>query len=263
MLRRLFRSRKAHAAIGDFALSAGRRAYAIGDVHGRLDLLDPLLDAIAADDRERQPAPTTIIFLGDLVDRGPQSRQVVERAMRLRDEGGDVRFLKGNHEEIFITAYQGDRKAAGLFHRVGGRDTMLSYGLSEREYDGADLNDLPAMMRDHVPADHIEFLDSFSDMHVDGQVAFVHAGIKPGVALEEQSPRDLRWIRSAFLNDENDHGYLVIHGHSISDDVMIRRNRIGIDTGAYASGRLAAIGLEGAAYWFLISDSMSGVAPRP
>ncbi|MES2290030.1 MAG: metallophosphoesterase family protein [Pseudomonadota bacterium] len=234
------------------ALPEGERVYAIGDIHGRSDCLDLLLDKIRADNEERGPAETTIVFLGDLVDRGPDSRGVVERAEAMRTEHRCI-FLMGNHEEIFIKAWEGDMASARLFHRIGGRETLISYGVTEEEYDSADFERMIEMLRTHVPAEHIAFLRRFRDTYAAGDYLFVHAGIRPGTPIDEQDPSDMRWIRDKFLDDKRDHGAIVIHGHSITAGVDEQANRIGIDTGAYASGRLTALGVEGTERWFLSS----------
>jgi serine/threonine protein phosphatase 1 len=231
---------------------AGQRIYAIGDIHGRRDLLDILLDKIDIDDAARGPAQTQLIFLGDLADRGPDSRGVIERLMALgAGSSGNVRFLKGNHEELLIRVYEGDKRATGLFHRVGGRDTMLSYGVSADDYDAVDLSELAALIPNHVPQAHIDFLRGFDDWIEAGDYLFVHAGIRPGLALEDQEVSDLRWIRREFTEHRQAFAHMVIHGHTITDGVDEQANRIGIDTGAFATGVLTAIGIQGSERWFL------------
>lgn len=230
---------------------AGQRLYAIGDIHGRRDLLDQLLRLIDDDNAARPPARTQLIFLGDLIDRGEDSRGVVERLMALSAASPDVRMLKGNHEELLIRVHEGDRRATGLFHRVGGRETMLSYGMSENDYDSLDLDALAEQVPHYVPAAHIEFLKSFDDWIEAGDYLFVHAGVRPGLALEEQETSDLRWIRRDFTQHEGLFSHMVVHGHTITETVDERHNRIGIDTGAFATGRLTAIGIENADRWFL------------
>jgi serine/threonine protein phosphatase 1 len=241
---------RAQAAPRQHRLPFGERIYAIGDIHGRLDCLDALIARIDADNVARGPAETTLIFLGDLMDRGAESRGVIERAMEIADTRPSV-FLMGNHEEILIHAWEGDRRAASLLHRVGGRETVMSYGVHAHVYDAADPDDLSVLLADLVPSPHIAFLRHFSDSYARGDYLFVHAGIRPGVALEAQAPSDMRWIRRDFLDDARDHGPMIIHGHSITEDVDEQPNRIGIDTGAFASGKLTAIGIEGAERWFL------------
>ena len=250
VFRKLFARPEPEIEPSAFALPEGRRVYAIGDIHGRRDCLDALLLMIDSDDAARTRADTRLVLLGDLVDRGSDSCGVIERSIILARSPQTV-CLIGNHEEIFIRAWEGDRKAAALFHRVGGRETMLSYGVSEAEYDACDLGDLATLIGERVPAAHIVFLRGFLDQWQCGDYLFVHAGIRPGVPLDEQRPSDLRWIRREFLDDPRDHGVMVVHGHSITDKVDEQANRIGIDTGAFASGKLTAIGIEGTERWFL------------
>lgn len=229
----------------------GARVYAVGDIHGRLDLLDRLLDDIAADDARRGAARTEIVFLGDLVDRGPDSAGVVERLRGFASGPAPSRFLMGNHEEVFLRVLAGDAKAMRFFLRIGGRATVVSYGFDEVEYASLDFETLTERLIERVPASHVAFLSAFEEMIELGDYLFVHAGIRPGVDLAAQKASDLRWIREDFLDCRDDHGKLVVHGHSITDDVDLKPNRIGIDTGAFDSGRLTAIGLEGAERWFL------------
>ncbi len=228
-----------------------RRVYAIGDIHGRADLFDDLLLRIERDAANREPVPTQLILLGDLIDRGPHSAQVVARAIKLSEGGMPIRMLKGNHEEVFILAARGDLKATRFFCRIGGHETILSYGLSQTDYAAMDFVDLAQWMLNNIPRSHVDFLDGFEDMVEIGDYLFVHAGIRPDVPLDQQKATDLRWIREEFLSSHADLGKLVVHGHTITEDVDERTNRIGIDTGAYHSGRLTAIGLEGMDRWYL------------
>lgn len=248
MLAKFLKSRRSPVARP--AIPAGRRVYAIGDVHGCADELDRLLAMIDADDAGRGATRTTLIFIGDLVDRGPASAQVVERC-RLLTNGRDVRFLAGNHEEILARALDGDAKALRLFCRIGGRETALSYGISASEYEGLDYEQLAAALDRQVPEAHRSFLDRLENMIEVGDYVFVHAGVHPGVPLDEQSPTDLRWIRSPFLEHGRPLAKMVVHGHTIADDLDVQPHRIGIDTGAYDTGRLTAIGLEGDEMWSL------------
>jgi serine/threonine protein phosphatase 1 len=250
VFKRLF-GRREEAAPRTWHLPAGERAYAIGDIHGRLDLLEKLLDRIAFDDKERGPADTTLIFLGDLADRGPDSRGVIERLMAIAASPLKAVFLMGNHEELLINVWDGERKIAPTFNRAGGRETLMSYGITGEAYDGWDLGEVTEATARLIPSEHIDFLRGFQDWYRMGDYLFVHAGIRPGVHLEEQDSTDLRWIRGDFIRSEVDHGVMVIHGHTITDDVDEQPNRIGIDTGAFASGVLTAIGIEGAERWYL------------
>lgn len=254
VLKRLFGRRKPDVP-RIWCAPQGQRIYAIGDIHGRRDLLDQLLIMIDADDAKRDKVQTQLIFLGDLVDRGADSRGVVERLMMLAAASDNVRFLKGNHEELLIRVWEGDARATGLFHRVGGRATMLSYGMEPEHYDDADLATLAATIAQHVPASHIEFLNDFDDWIIAGDYLFVHAGIRPGLSIEEQSPSDLRWIRTEFTENDDDHDMMVVHGHSITEYIDERPNRIGIDTGAFHTGSLTAIGIEGSERWYLSTNA--------
>jgi serine/threonine protein phosphatase 1 len=240
----LFTSRTNAQADDDApAIPPGRRVYAIGDVHGELALLRRMLTLIAEDDASRSEAQTTIILLGDLVDRGPDSAGVVELA-RTWSDAGRMQVLGGNHEDMFLLSF---RKATALrsFLRYGGRETLLSYGLTKKALRELNIDDLQEWMQAHIPPEHRTFLDSLQSAIVIGDYAFVHAGIAPDVAIEEQRMHDLRWIREPFLSHPKSHSHVIVHGHTITDDVEDMGNRIGIDTGAYASGRLTALALEG------------------
>lgn len=249
ILKRLLARRFAQSS--ECMVDAGERIYAIGDIHGRLDLLDRLLELIAEDTAKRAPSKISLVFLGDLVNRGGQSKGVIDRLVALNKAGPNLVFLKGNHEEILINAYKGDRRSARLLHRVGGRQTLISYGVSPVDYDQSDLSGLGSLINQNVPKAHIDFLEGFRDWYGNGDYFFVHAGIRPGTPLDQQKASDLRWIRREFLESQQHHGKMIIHGHNITESVDEQRNRIGIDTGAYLTGQLTAIGLEGASRWYL------------
>lgn len=229
-----------------FAVPEGQRVYAIGDIHGRDDLFAELIDLIRVDNAARSPARVTLILLGDLVDRGPRSADVVERAIGLQGEFDDMRLLIGNHEECFLAALTGDVRRLRYFMRIGGEATVRSYWNSETSLTEASFEDVAEQLPSMVPQAHVEFLGSGEDVVAIGDYVFVHAGIRPGVPLERQTLEDLRWIREEFLGDARDHGVMIVHGHTIQDDVDECENRIGIDTGAYKSGVLTAIVVEGA-----------------
>jgi serine/threonine protein phosphatase 1 len=229
----------------------GYRAYAVGDVHGRLDLLDELLTSIEADIAARQPADNYVIFLGDLIDRGPQSAQVIERLRSWRPTNATAVFICGNHEEVMLQVLSGQPGLLADWLRFGGSECLASYGLSpvalQKQQEPAAL----AVIRAMIPATHQVFLETFADTFRFGDYLFVHAGIRPGVPLEAQTTKDLRWIREVFLDDTTDHGFVVVHGHTISVSVDECANRIGIDTGAYRTGVLTALAIEGEQRWFL------------
>lgn len=238
-----------------FAIPEGRRVYAIGDIHGRDDLFAELIDRIRKDNASRSPVTVTLILLGDLIDRGPQSAEVVERAIGLHTEFPDTRLLIGNHEECFLAALTGDVRRLRYFMRIGGEATVRSYWGDDTSLTEASFDEVAKRLPALVPAAHVEFLGSGEDVIEIGDYVFVHAGIRPGVPLEKQSLADLRWIRDDFLEDDRDHGVMVVHGHTIRDEVDEWPNRIGIDTGAYNSGKLTAIALEGSDRWYLTTAS--------
>jgi len=234
-------------------LPAGQRVYAIGDVHGRCDLLMTLLQMVAIDDRERGPADSRLVFLGDFIDRGPQSRLVLETMIALENAGQPATFLMGNHEELLLMAHGGDRKAANIYMSdyFGGFETLLSYGVEESEIAAARGDELVALIERAVPPHHIAWMRKLDLFYRLGDYAFVHAGVRPGIGLQDQAASDLRWIRHEFLEDDCYHGAMIVHGHSITEAVDERPNRIGIDTGAFMSGKLTALGLEGMERWYL------------
>lgn len=239
------KSKPASVLRESFAIPDGRRVYAIGDIHGRDDLFAELIELIRADNAARHDAEVTLILLGDLVDRGPQSAEVVERAMRLKEEFVDTRLLIGNHEECFLAALTGDVRRVRYFMRIGGEATVRSYWKDDLSFVESSFEDVAEQLPKKVPAEHMNFLAGGENIVEIGNYLFVHAGIRPGVAIEKQSLGDLRWIREEFLHDERDHGAMIVHGHTICDDIDEWPNRIGIDTGAYRSGVLTAIVLEG------------------
>lgn len=221
----------------------GERVYAIGDIHGRLDLFERLIEAVERDDAQRPPARTTMILLGDLVDRGPDSAGVLARA-RAWQQARKVHILAGNHEEMFLDSFE-NIEILRHFLKHGGRETLLSYRPDEETYNNASLEELQALMHTLVPPEDRRFIEAFEGYCLIGDYLFVHAGIKPEVPLAEQVRRDLLWIRDPFLRYEPEHPYMVIHGHTIYETVDEQNNRIGIDTGAFRSGVLTAIMLEG------------------
>ena len=241
----------------------GERAYAIGDIHGRIDLLDRLLGAIEADLRGRPPCKTMLVFLGDLIDRGPNSSGVVERLRTLRMDGVVTHFLAGNHEEVLLRLLEGERGLLANWLTFGGAECLSSYGLDPAELAGCDESSALDRIKQAIPQAHAAFIASFADTLSFGDYLFVHAGIRPGVDLSLQAEADLRWIRSPFLEDKTDHGRVIVHGHTICDAVEWRSNRIGIDTGAYRSGVLTALGLEGEEHWLLDTAAETGTETDP
>ncbi len=242
-------------AVKAATIPPGQRVYAVGDIHGRRDLLDELLDRIHADDAARGPAETEVILLGDLIDRGAESAGVVRRAM-----GGDPRFaaistLMGNHEASLLSVLEGETRWLNSWLSYGGRAALASWGVDEGVLADGDSATVCAAARAAVPPTERSWLATLPTMRRIGGYAFVHAGVRPGIPLERQSDDDLLWIRDEFLRDEREHGAVIVHGHTISRDPETRANRIGIDTGAYLSGVLTAVGLEGGDRWFVATGS--------
>lgn len=224
-------------------IPAGERVYAVGDIHGRLDLFRALLAAIEADDAAQPSADTTIILLGDLVDRGPDSSGVL-RAARLLQRRRKTRILYGNHEEMFVKSME-DVGVLRHFLRHGGRETLASYGIRLDDLAEPTYEVLQVQMADAVPPADLDFIATFEEAIAIGDYLFVHAGVDPAVALDEQDPRDLRWIREPFMSHPMRLGPMIVHGHTIVEGVEERAHRISLDTGAYMSGRLTAVALEG------------------
>ena len=221
----------------------GVTVYAIGDIHGRLDLLELVHRQI-----EEAPArgEKLVVYLGDYIDRGPESRAVVELLRTSPPVGCRHVFLRGNHEQAMLDFLEEWRVAFDWLN-FGGAETLKSYGV--RVPFALDEGSIKGMQRDvleRVPASHWDFLRATTLSHGEGDYLFVHAGIRPGVPLDRQIPDDLLWIREQFLNSRADHGKVVVHGHSISEEVEFRPNRIGIDTGACFTGQLTCLVLNGA-----------------
>ena len=214
-----------------------------------------MLDRIAADASDRAPARTVIVFLGDLIDRGPRSADVVERLRTYRPAFARPLFLMGNHEEVLLRILGGEGDLIPDWLRFGGAECAESYGVDPDELERSPAAAAVKLLQDAIPPGHRRFLSGFADSASFGDYLFVHAGIRPGVALANQVPRDLRWIRLPFLDDVADHGHCVVHGHTISEEVEFRSNRIGLDTGAYRTGVLSALGIEEGASWLLQTEA--------
>jgi serine/threonine protein phosphatase 1 len=229
----------------------GYRAYVVGDVHGRLDLLEDLLAKIHAELQHRPAGKTLLVFVGDLIDRGPSSAQVLERLRTYHRPGIRPVFLLGNHEEVLLRILKGEAGLITKWRWFGGSECLRSYGVDPDVLGRASNDDALAIVREAIPREHVEFLESFVDSCRFGDFLLVHAGVRPGIQLDQQQQSDLRWIREPFLLDDSDHGFIVVHGHTISEEVEERPNRVGIDTGAYRTGILTALVIEGTQRWFL------------
>jgi serine/threonine protein phosphatase 1 len=238
---------RSDAAAPGHALPAGQRVYAIGDVHGRLDKLRAMESAVA-DHFQRSGGidSATVIFLGDYIDRGPDSRAVVEHLLPRRFAGLPARCLLGNHEAAMLDFLE--HPAIGpAWLSYGGMATLASYGVS---MPGGPVTDRMEALRQsliaQVPRAHVEFMAGLETWIQLGGYLFVHAGVRPGRALDKQSRTDMLEIREPFLSYGRALPWRVVHGHTVTDEPEIRANRIGIDTGAYAGGRLTCAVIEGA-----------------
>ncbi|MGV1014375.1 MAG: metallophosphoesterase family protein [Methyloceanibacter sp.] len=234
------------------SLPPGQIVYAIGDIHGRSDLLASLLRQIEADARGSPDKQKTLVFVGDYVDRGPDSRRVVDLLLNSLPRGFNARFLKGNHEAMlldFLT--EPGRLDQWLLN--GGAATMASYGVDIDALEQARAR--PGTWRDAfaavLPEAHLDFFKQLELSLSLGDYLFVHAGVRPEVPLEAQTEIDLVWIRAPFLDWTGPFGKMVVHGHTPGKAPVIRANRIGIDTGACFSNRLTALRLEGESQKFL------------
>lgn len=248
LLKRLLGDKAVRAAP---AVPAGHRVYAIGDIHGRDDLLERLLADIEADHLSRPPAELALVFLGDFIDRGPDSAGVVERLRSCAGRADRTVFLAGNHEEVLLRILDGEAQLIADWLRFGGAQCLASYGVDPAQVLALSPDQAVALIGKALPSAHVGFLRGLDDTFRAGDYLFVHAGIRPGLPLESQRRSDLHWIREPFLAHQADHGFVVVHGHTISEQVEEGPNRIGIDTGAYRTGVLTALGLEGGDRWYL------------
>lgn len=223
----------------------GMVVYAIGDVHGRLDLLAEMHARIAAEIMRIRPADWRIVHLGDYVDRGPQSKGVLELLMRRSSADPRNLALAGNHDIGFLD-FLDEPDQDGLFALYGGVETALSYGVRLDFDDPFAFRASCRSLQAAVPQGHRDFLSRLNRSATLGDFFFCHAGIRPGVALDAQDPQDLIWIRGAFHRHEELFPKVVVHGHTPVAEPEIRANRVNVDTGAFASGRLTALVVDGA-----------------
>ncbi len=240
-----------HGQHSGICLPEGLRVYAIGDIHGQFTLLDRLQAMISGDIAENPASRHTIIYLGDYVDRGPQSYEVIERLSTHRVEGAEALFLKGNHEEFFVNFLE-DHTTGDAWLLNGGDDTLQSYGVSEQQYlNTSDYRGAQEVLRTRIPAKHIEFFNNLALSHRIGSLFFAHAGVNPDMPLDAQRPKDLMWIRHKFIDSTRDLGVLVIHGHTPRPAPEVTPYRINVDTHAWHTGHLTAVVLENGRLRFL------------
>jgi serine/threonine protein phosphatase 1 len=221
----------------------GMRVYAIGDIHGRLDLLERLLQRVEADVATHPAAQVLLVFLGDYIDRGDWSRETIDRLIALGEQR-ECRFLKGNHESVALSCLS-DRRMIDAWLELGGRETLLSYGIeAPATLDAKQIASLQMDFYSALPQTHLRFFSQLKVSFTCGDFFFAHAGARPRVDLARQSERDLLWIRGQFLRSVYDFGKIVVHGHTPTSQIEIRPNRINIDTGAFATGLLSCLVLE-------------------
>jgi serine/threonine protein phosphatase 1 len=227
------------------SLPADLRLYAVGDIHGRLDLLDQLLTSIRSDLLRRPAVRTVFVFLGDYIDRGSASCETIDRLIKHRETNECV-FLKGNHELIAIKCLS-DPSLFDYWMRLGGRETLASYGVAAAAgaTSGKRVVELQAAFHNALPQAHFRFLRDLKTSYTCGDFFFAHAGVKPRAGLSHQTENDLLSIRKEFLESRKDFGKIIVHGHTPTYEIEVAPNRINIDTGAYATGRLTCLVLEG------------------
>ena len=235
------------------AAPPGSRIYAIGDIHGRLDLLLELHELIADDAARSTAKRRVLVYIGDYIDRGPDSAGVLDLLLDRPLPGFEIVHLLGNHEDTLLQ-FPDDMTVGPSWLTYGGVQTLASYLIDVPPgswRDERELRRLQGEVRRRVPRRHVEFMRGLPLTHVEGDYLFVHAGIRPGVPLERQERDDLLWIRDEFLRSPEDHGKIVVHGHTISEAPDQQPNRIGIDTGAFHTNRLTCVVLDRAGRTFL------------
>jgi serine/threonine protein phosphatase 1 len=232
------------------AVPTGTRIYAVGDLHGCADLLSAMLRRIDEDLRARPTAKSIHVFLGDYIDRGPKSREVIDLLIARR-RNHDMRFLAGNHEAC-ASRFLDDPTVLSEWRHLGGINTLVSYGVTPTKHDDPQSQHQVAhAFRQALPDSHHDFMQGLALSFTCGDFFFAHAGVRPGIPLDKQRQQDLLWIRDDFLLHEEDFGKIVVHGHTPTAEPVVRSNRINIDTGAYATGRLTCLVLDGDKISFL------------
>ncbi|MCK5189670.1 MAG: serine/threonine protein phosphatase [Methylococcales bacterium] len=228
-----------------FSILSGKRVYCIGDIHGRDDLLINIHEKILLDSANYFGSKV-VIYLGDYIDRGLHSKEVVDILLSNPLPGFSSIHLRGNHEQIFLDFLNNAPVIAAEWLNYGGQATILSYGISMQGISfGKKLKKLQQELLDKIPTEHLSFYNQLKYSYQIGGYFFVHAGVKPKVSLDKQSKLDMITIRNEFLDSNFCYEKMIIHGHSICDEPIVLPNRIGIDTGAYYSGKLTCLVLEG------------------
>ncbi len=254
----LFKSRRDDASPAEAragvpaCVPPGTTVYVIGDIHGCAGLLGRIHDQILIDAESRPTSRKVAVYLGDYIDRGPESRQVIDMLLDAPLEGFECHHLCGNHEAWMLQFLEDPAAGPGWFAN-GGLATLVSYGVGRGGGGSAEerLAQTREALVERLPVHHRTFLENLSLTHIEGDYLFVHAGLRPGVPLEAQSPDDMLWIREEFLFADADFGKTVVHGHTIVREPEVAPARIAIDTGAFATGTLTCLVLEGDRHDFL------------
>lgn len=239
--------------LGEARVPDGQRLYAIGDIHGRDDLLADVHAKIASDVETPPPRDYRIIHLGDYVDRGPDTAAVIERLSRLCSVDERVLCLRGNHEQILLDFLADPEENGPVWLMNGGDRTLASYGVNANRWQKKSRQtiEFSKQFAAALPVSHHDFINALEFSARIGDFFFCHAGVRPDIPIETQDPVDLIWIREEFLESDVDFGAVVVHGHTPQPEPEVRPNRINIDTGAVFSGSLTCLVLEGTSYRFL------------
>ncbi len=264
MLGKLFGKSGNTGRLAGARVPEGVRVYCIGDIHGRADLLKALHRGIQADAAQSDGGSelrNIVVYVGDYVDRGMQSREVIDHLLSDPLPDFEKVYLKGNHDDSLLQFLR-DPDFGPLWFSYGGDATVLSYGvrMSPSKVGRDRFEDMRQQLEANLPPAHLEFLQSLQMVFECGDYLFVHAGFRPGVGLQEQKHEDMMWIREEFLDSKHDFGKIVVHGHSVTEAPEIKSNRIGIDTGAYGSDTLTCLILEGDGRYFISTEKAKKAA---
>lgn len=255
LITRLFLHQEAAIKTSEPGLPDKQRLYCIGDIHGRYDLLQAL-HALILEDSKNYSHPVTVVYIGDYIDRGPQSKEVIDYLLSNPFPLFQSVYLMGNHEQVLLEfLFSTNSQRAGAWFSFGGLSTLTSYGVQIQGIPHAGvINEIRKEFKQKIPNNHVQFFQQMKACYEKGGYYFAHAGVKPKVPLVRQKEQDLLWIREDFLENELFHGKIIVHGHSITKEPVVRNNRIGIDTGAYHSGRLTCLVLEATEQRFISTE---------
>jgi serine/threonine protein phosphatase 1 len=232
----------------------GARIYAIGDIHGRLDLLDRLLDKIINHAKNTNGLDKQLIFLGDYIDRGPDSKGVIDRIVGLKWPRWKLVALRGNHDQMVLEFFN-NPDVYQAWREFGADETIMSYQVRPPSHvSPSEYARVAHDLKEKLPPSHLNFIQESAYSHFSGDYMFVHAGIRPSIPLNEQTPDDLMWIREDFLRSKRRLDKVIVHGHTPTPTPVVKPYRIGIDTGAYATECLTALVLESEKKEFLQTE---------